>query len=149
MPVKIATETIPHDDAVIVELGARNEINMTVTDTSMTVTQTGTTIPQAGSMTVPQTSMDVSQNGTVSQVGMTTTQTGMTVTQAGATITQTGAIVTQAGMNVGSFLIGSNENDVVMDEPSHVDVHGDPKTGQFLPVEGGYIIVEENGTTGK
>ncbi|KAJ8710207.1 hypothetical protein PYW07_009573 [Mythimna separata] len=39
-------------------------------------------------------------------------------------------------------------SDVVMaDVDGHVDSHGDlPKSGQFLPVEGGYILVEENAT---
>lgn len=40
--------------------------------------------------------------------------------------------------------------DVVMAEPeSHESHHGAPKSGQFLPVEGGYILVEENGVPGK
>ncbi|CAB3249585.1 unnamed protein product [Arctia plantaginis] len=37
-------------------------------------------------------------------------------------------------------------NDVVMGESGHIETHGEvPKSGQFLPVEGGYILVEENG----
>lgn len=42
-------------------------------------------------------------------------------------------------------------NDVVMaDVDGHVKSHGDlPKNGQFLPVEGGYILVEENAAQGK
>ncbi|XP_028169301.1 uncharacterized protein LOC114359206 [Ostrinia furnacalis] len=37
-------------------------------------------------------------------------------------------------------------NDVVMSEPGHSANHGDmTKNGQFLPVEGGYIFVAENG----
>lgn len=39
--------------------------------------------------------------------------------------------------------------DVVMSESEHAASHGDmPKTGQFLPVEGGYILVEENAAQG-
>ncbi|KAH9629093.1 hypothetical protein HF086_008542 [Spodoptera exigua] len=43
-------------------------------------------------------------------------------------------------------LPSSATNDVVMTEvDGHVQNHGDlPKSGQFLPVEGGYILVEEN-----
>lgn len=42
-------------------------------------------------------------------------------------------------------------HDVVMTEPDgHVQSHGElPKSGQFLPVEGGYILVEENAVTGE
>lgn len=41
-------------------------------------------------------------------------------------------------------------SDVVMGEAGHVETHGDvPKSGQFLPVEGGYILVEENTGPGK
>lgn len=40
-------------------------------------------------------------------------------------------------------------HDVVMSEPGHTENHGDmTKSGQFLPVEGGYIFVDENGGAG-
>lgn len=41
-------------------------------------------------------------------------------------------------------------NDVVMSEDGHVRNHGDlTKSGQFLPVEGGYIFVDDNAVPGK
>ncbi|XP_038218461.1 N-acetyltransferase ESCO1 [Zerene cesonia] len=35
-----------------------------------------------------------------------------------------------------------SEIDVIMDGESHAASHGDPPSGQFLPVEGGYIVVD-------
>lgn len=37
---------------------------------------------------------------------------------------------------------------VVMMETGHRANHGEPQSGQFLPVEGGYILVDENAAIG-
>ncbi|XP_075985396.1 establishment of cohesion [Anticarsia gemmatalis] len=54
--------------------------------------------------------------------------------------------VSSSPLPQGVAILPQTTDDVVMTEAEgHVDNHGDvPKSGQFLPVEGGYILVEEN-----
>lgn len=71
-----------------------------------------------------------------------------------ASLPQSVAVLTQGGssmpVNV-MVALPQSSNDVVMaDAEAHADNHGSiPSNGQFLPVEGGYILVEENTVPGK
>lgn len=88
------------------------------------------------------------QNGKVTtmQELTVTTENGLTIPINGTTITSTGTTVVQHRT---TSSIANGLQDVVMTEvASHEANHGSAKNGQFLPVEGGYILVEENGVPG-
>lgn len=133
---------MPRDNgAVIVELGGK----MT------SLPQNGTCLPQSDQLQtmnapIPQElTMTMSQNGTtLAQNGSTVSQNGMTTSNE-MTLPQNGTAMAENGMTASPVTDGIEDvlmADVVMD--SHEANHGSAKSTQFLPVEGGYILVEEN-----
>ncbi|KAJ0171423.1 hypothetical protein K1T71_012973 [Dendrolimus kikuchii] len=134
---------VPHDrEAVLIELGTKNDAatlpgSVTTLPVIVTVMPDNMTAMSQSVVTVLQSMTILSQNVALSQ--------SMTIPQTSAVQNATEMLPITTELPEAGNLANISQDVVMEESEGHVADHGNvPKSGQYLPVEGGYILVDEN-----
>ena len=118
--------------------------NSTVIEETKQIFQPVTAVP-VRMATLPQDSESIIVELGCQKLDMTMPQNVVSLPTVASPMTTLPREVAAASQNVTTLPVPATNDVVMADIDGHVESHGElPKSGRFLPVEGGYIIVEEN-----